>query len=233
MRVEERPVRACASLGATWTCVGSLVVAVELNGALGGRTAFAEAFGAGGALRQWIVLLLVVGAGAGWAMLSAKLRTDAPSVQGFRRLQYTAMPVALVFLLVHASLTWGTAALGSDPGTVYEGLRRSLPNYPMIAVYVVGLAALGLATEQGLLVWAASRVTRPATMRWLRFFAAAFPVVAFVVAVNGLGQFVAGRGLLWRPEPAEPEAIVAPEAPEPERREPESPVGMPEGDPEP
>ena len=139
MRVEEeRPVRACASLGAIWTSVGMIMLAVEANSALAGRRAFADAFGGGGALRQWTVVLLVVGGGLAWAGLSLKLRKDAPSIKGYRRLQYATMPLALAFLLVHAWLTWLGSALGTDPGSVYEGLRRALPSYPMIAVYVVG-----------------------------------------------------------------------------------------------
>ena len=233
MRVEEeRPVRACASLGAIWTSVGMIMLAVEANSALAGRRAFADAFGGGGALRQWTVVLLVVGGGLAWAGLSLKLRKDAPSIKGYRRLQYATMPLALAFLLVHAWLTWLGSALGTDPGSVYEGLRRALPSYPMIAVYVVGLSSLGLAMEQALLVWAATTgaVSRPVTMRWFRVLAAGLPLILFVVSVNGVGHFVTGRGLFWRPDPAD--QTVVSDTPEPEP-EPPSAVGNPEGDLEP
>jgi len=234
VRVEEkRLVRACAELGATWTCVGSIAFALEVNAALAGRRAFVDSFGAGGAFRQWSAVLLVVGCGLAWAGVALKLRSDAPSIQGYRRLQYVTMPLALVFLLVHAWLTWLGAALGTDPGSIYEGLRRALPSYAMIGVYVVGLSALALAMEQALLVWVAATgiVSRPVTMRWFRVAAAALPLVLFVVSVNGIGHFVTGRGLFWRPEVTESEQSVAPDAPEPPQRP--SPVGMPEGDPEP
>lgn len=229
---EDRSVRACAILGAVWTLVGSAALTLEMNAAIGGRAAFVHVFGGGGVIRHGLVVLLVVGGGLAWAGLSLKLRTDAPSIQGFRRLQYATMPLSLAFLLVHAWLTWVAATLGTDAGSVYEGLRRALPSYAMIGVYVVGLATLGLALEQALLVCVAVTgfVSRPVTMRWFRVLAAALPILFFVVSINGVGQFVAGRGLLWRP-PVD-EASVAPDEPV-RQRERISPVGNPEGDREP
>lgn len=212
--------------------MASIVFALDANAAIGGREAFVDAFGGGGVWKQWLVVLLVVGCGSAWAGLALRLRADAPSIAGFRRLQCGAMSLAFVFVLVHAWLTWIGGALGTDPGTVYETLRRALPSYAMIGVYVVGLAALGLATEQALLVWVATTgaVSRPVSMRWFRVLAALLPLLLFVVSINGLGHFVTGRGVFWRPAPTE--QSVAPDVPDPEPPRRVSPIGMPEGDPE-
>ena len=67
-------------------------------------------------------------------------------------------------------------------------------------------------------------------MRWFRVLAAGLPLILFVVSVNGVGHFVTGRGLFWRPDPAD--QTVVSDTPEPEP-EPPSAVGNPEGDLEP
>ncbi len=198
----ERASRLFALAGAIWTTTFALGFVWETSAAIAGRDAFVRRFEVGGAARVLFELALVFLGGLAWLGLAMRLGSDAPSVRGYRRLQWVAGLLALGFAFGHAWRFWLPAALGADGGTVYELLRRASPRYPSVALYAVGLAALGLAWEQSLLLLVGTWrfVRRPQTMRWYRLATVVLPAAMFVVGINAAGHFVTGRGLFWRSE---------------------------------
>ncbi len=197
----ERGGRMFALAGVLWTTTFALGFIWEMSAAIGGREVFVRRFQTGGSTRVLLELLVVGAAGLTWVGLALALRSDAPSLRGHRRLQWTAGALALGFAFAHAWRFWLPASFGADAGTVYELLRRSSPYYGSVAFYVVGLASLALAWEQNLVVLAGTWhfVRREQTMRWYRLATIVVPVAMFVVGVNAVGHFVTGRGLFWRP----------------------------------
>lgn len=229
-----QPARRFALCGVLWTSVASLTFAWELSSAIGGREAFMRRFAIGGTWRLGAQLAIVAITGLLWAVLALRLKSDAPAIAGHRRLQWSASTVALAFVGYHASVTWVPGLRGHDPGAIYESLRHSFPYYGTVAVYVVGLAALALAWEQALLVFAGTWkfVRRDAALRWYRAASALLAAACFVITMNAVGHWVTGRALFWRDEgdasstdaPSADAPSAEPEAPNDENVEVPDPV---------
>lgn len=169
--------------------------------ALGGARSFAAASPVTwlSLLACTIVVVVFLGAYArGWSTLdlSAPEGPGPYRSEGCRRLQKLAGGLAWALVVVHLILQWSmTVRVGPVALSHYELLRRFLSRLPVLAFYVVGLAALGVFLSQGAAAsfraWGLSR--RPESSRWLEVGCTFVSSVMMIAAINVLSHFVTGR----------------------------------------
>lgn len=136
----------------------------------------------------------------GWAILRRQSSEDADAApyrsQGCRRLQSFAGALAWTLVVVHLLLRWlMTVRVGPVALSQYELLREYLSRPPLLAVYVLGLGALGLFISQGLAasVRAWGHAIRPETSLRLEVGCIFVSAVLMLLAINVLSHFVTGR----------------------------------------
>jgi len=169
--------------------------------ALHGASSFAAASPATWlSLVVWsFVLIVFLGLYArGWSLISSD--TLAPvgpyRSEGCRRLQKLSGGLAWGLAVAHLILQWVmTVRVGPVALSHYELLRGFLSRPPVLAFYVLGLAALGLFLSQGFAAafraWGIGR--RPESSRWLEVGCTVASVVMVLLAINVLSHFVTGR----------------------------------------
>ena len=85
----------------------------------------------------------------------------------------------------------------------YELLREILSRPPVLAFYVLGVAAFGLFLSQGIAAsfraWGFAR--RPETSRWLEVGCTLASAVMMLMAVNVLSHFATGRAFWMESRP--------------------------------
>ena len=150
-------------------------------------------------LAHTVVVLVFLGAYArGWSTL----RLEAPGgegpyrSEGGRHLQKLAGGLAWALVLVHLILRWFmTVRVGPVALSQYELLRGFLCQPLVLAFYVLGFAAFGLFSSQGLAnsfrVW--GRSPGPENSRWLEVGCTVVSAVMVLMAINVLSHFVTGR----------------------------------------
>jgi hypothetical protein len=136
----------------------------------------------------------------GWAILRRQPTEDADAAPyrsvGSRRLQGLAGALVWTLVVVHLLLRWlMTVRVGPVALSQYELLREYLSRPPVLAVYVLGLGALGLFVSQGLAasVRAWGHATRPQTSRRLEVGCTFVSALLMLMAINVLSHFVTGR----------------------------------------
>lgn len=151
----------------------------------------------------WLTLhtLLILGSLLAYAVGWSRFAPEDPSGQPYRsigcvRLQKLAGGVAWGLLLAHLILQWVmTLRVGPVALSHYELLRGFLSRPPVLAFYVVGLAALGAYLAQGAAAsfraWGLG--TRPETSRWLEVGCTVASAMVTLMAVNVLSHFTTGR----------------------------------------
>jgi hypothetical protein len=104
--------------------------------------------------------------------------------------------VAWAFVVAHLLLRWlMTIRVGPVALSQYELFRQYLSRPPVLAVYVLGLGALGLFLSQGLAasVRAWGLATRAESSLRLEVGCTFVSAVLMLVAINVLSHFVTGR----------------------------------------
>ena len=115
---------------------------------------------------------------------------------GCVKLQRLAGAIAWGFVGAHLLVYWAmTMRAGPVAISRYELLRMFLSRPPVLAFYVLGLAALGLYLGQGIAAsfraWGLGR--RHETSRWLEVGCTLASAMMMLMAVNLLGHFATGR----------------------------------------
>jgi hypothetical protein len=174
---------------------------VRLWPALAGASSFAAASPASWTSLAVYTVLVVVLVGAyarGWSLLSMEAPGSAGPYRshGCWRLQKLAGGLAWALVVVHLILHWVmTLRVGPVALSQYELLREFLSRLPVLAFYVLELAAVGLFLSQGIAAsfrsWGFAR--RPESSRWLEVGATLASAVMVLAAVNILSHFVTGR----------------------------------------
>ena len=144
----------------------------------------------------------------GWRRFSVRGEDDSGPYRsgGCIRLQKMAGGVAWAFVLSHLILQWFvTVRVGPVALSQYELMRGFLSRPPVLGLYVVGLAALGLYLAQGiaasLRAWGVG--VRPETSRWLEASCTLAAAALMLMAVNVLSHFATGRAYWASPPPKE------------------------------
>jgi hypothetical protein len=146
-----------------------------------------------------LVVLLCLGAYAhGWGRL---VLADGEGAAPYRsagciRLQKFAGAIAWAFIAGHLVVLWVmTFRVGPVALSHYELLRELLSRPVVLALYMLGLAALGLYLSQGisasLRAWGFG--TRPESSRWLEVGCTVASAIMILMAVNILSHFATGR----------------------------------------
>ncbi|MGD8317229.1 MAG: hypothetical protein PVH21_01550 [Myxococcales bacterium] len=179
------------------------VALVRMWPALGGAQSYAAASPISWASLGACSVVVVVGVAAyarGWAILRRQTPewTDSSPYRsaGCRRLQGIAGIVAWAFVVAHLLLRWlMTIRVGPVALSQYELFRQYLSRPPVLAVYVLGLGALGLFLSQGLAasVRAWGLATRAESSLRLEVGCTFVSAVLMLVAINVLSHFVTGR----------------------------------------
>ena len=181
-----------AFVGWTFTC--ALTLSLEMNTALAGRYVFARQI----ENTQWLIYICAAFF-ALWVALLAHYRARIPNIEGMSRLMWTVIPLAILFLGIHANHVWLPSLLGSDGLSIYQTLRKEMPHFLMVGMYGLGIMALALCLEQSLLI--ASRacgVRRARTLRFVQIGSLIIVAFFFINTMNGSGHFIVGKGLFWR-----------------------------------
>ncbi len=143
--------------------------------------------------------------------LARAARPEAPSgylSHGSRKLQWLSGLVLLGFVALHLADTWWFELTShADAGQMHDRLRARVGIPAILAVYVIGTGALVLHVSQGLMALLTRRMDSTGAMspRRTRFAAALVALVsvlAFLVFVNTIGYFAAGRGPILDPSEA-------------------------------
>jgi len=136
----------------------------------------------------------------GWAILRREDRDDAGAAPyrtaGCRRLQSIAGIFAWTLVAAHLLLRWiMTVRVGPVALSQYELFRQYLSRPPVLALYVLGLGALGLFLSQGLAasVRAWGLATQPKSSLRLEVGCTLLSAVLMLAAINVLSHFVTGR----------------------------------------
>ena len=134
----------------------------------------------------------------GWAILRRQSATDAAPYRsvGCRRLQRIAGGLAWALVVAHLLLRWAmTIRDGPVALSQYELLRDYLSRPPVLALYVLGLGALGLFFSQGIAasVRAWGHATGPKSSLRLEVGCTLISAALMLMAVNVLSHFVTGR----------------------------------------
>lgn len=152
-----------------------------------------------------VVVFVFLGVYArGWSSLGQEAPAGAGPYRSedCRRLQKLGGGLAWALVVAHLILHWFmTVRVGPVALSHYELLRRFLSRPPVVAFYVLGLAALGLFLSQGIAAsfraWGFAR--RPESSRWLEVGCTLAAAVMVLMAINVLSHFVTGRAYWMGP----------------------------------
>ena len=145
-----------------------------------------------------VVLPLLVHAGLGARIVGTRPEEAGPYPDlGVRRLQHLSGGMLLLFMGLHLTQGWLQRVQGERSELIYELLRDDLAGPVFVPIYVLGLAALGLHSAQGLAAF--GRRFWPEARRLHRgfdVFGLVFGVLTFLVGVNGLAHLAMGRAFI-------------------------------------
>lgn len=135
----------------------------------------------------------------GWRVLQ-RAAPDGPGPYrstGCRRLQGWAGGVAWALIAGHLGLQW-MMFISSGPFALshYELLREALSMPGVLALYMMGLGALGLFMGQGFAASARGMgfAETPESSRWLEVGCTFLSAIMLLTAINVLSHFATGRG---------------------------------------
>ncbi|MBK8170440.1 MAG: hypothetical protein IPK60_08855 [Sandaracinaceae bacterium] len=183
----------------------------ETTASLSGREAFAYRFSltaaemTGLVVKSLLVLVpLALHAGLGLGLI-ARARGGNDSARypsyGLRVLQWITGGMTAVFLVVHLSVTWAPRFGGVSAKAIYDVLMARAGTPTQLVIAGLGIASLCFHVGQGLaatcVTW--GWVAGEGGLRRARIGAGLIALCFFLVFINNLSHFVAGRALAFEP----------------------------------
>ncbi len=202
---EHRVAKAHSLLGIVPLASVAIVHLWQLSAGIEGRDAFEQRMNIPALGVVWVTVgLLGVAFGAHVVLGYIRLRGGAVRSQecrvarGNAQLAWGAGFVAVCCAAVHVNIIWPALVL-RDPLMLYGILRSDAANYVLLATYLIGVGAFSLHLSESVLDFATTWeiVTRPATFRWVRLAATLGAAAFFIISVNTLSHYVAGRALFF------------------------------------